>query len=119
MTTRETLLGIYMFKVNNKNIRTRYETFLKLKLKNKHTRTTLSNGVLLSLLLTFNVFLPGSSVFIVDFKHLNDGWKCCLCILTIAAVQVAANVSKSLTRDTFVFIVTFQSISKSATKLDI
>ena len=48
------------FKVNNKN-RTRYETFLKLKLKNKHTRTTLSNCVLLSLLLTFNGHLEISA----------------------------------------------------------
>ena len=50
---RTTLLGIYMFKGNNKNIRTIYETCLKLKLKNKYSETTLSNGVLLSLLLPF------------------------------------------------------------------
>ena len=50
-------LVIYMFKVENTNTRTRYETCLKLKLKNKYTITTLSNGVLLSLLLAFNVFL--------------------------------------------------------------
>ena len=56
ITTRQTLLGIYMFKGNNKNIRTRYETCLKLKLKNKYTKITLSNGVLLSLLLSLNVF---------------------------------------------------------------
>ena len=55
ITTRQTLLGIYMFKGNNKNIRTRYETCLKLKLKNKYTETTLSNGVLLSLLLPLNL----------------------------------------------------------------
>ena len=47
---------ISMFKGNNKNIRTRYETCLKLKFKNKYTETTLSNGVLLSLLLSLNVF---------------------------------------------------------------
>ena len=87
-----------MFKVNNKNTRTRYETCLKLKLKNKYTGTTFSNGVLLSLLLTFNVFLPGSSAFIVEFKHLNDVWECCVCTLAIAAMQVAINGSKSLTR---------------------
>ena len=51
--TGQTLLGIYMFKGNNKNIRTIYETCLKLKLKNKYSETTLSNGVLLSLLLLF------------------------------------------------------------------
>ena len=38
-----------MLKVNSKNTRTKYEIFLKLKLKNKYTRTTLSNGVLLSI----------------------------------------------------------------------
>ena len=54
---KKTLLGVYLFKVNNKNIRTRYEICLKLNLKNKYTRTTLSNGVLLSLLLSLNVFL--------------------------------------------------------------
>ena len=47
---------ISMFKGNNQNIRTRYETRLKLKLKNKYTEATLSNGVLLSLLLSLNVF---------------------------------------------------------------
>ena len=51
--TGQILLGIYMFKGNNKNIRTIYETCLKLKLKNKYSETTLSNGVLLSLLLPF------------------------------------------------------------------
>ena len=45
----------------------------KFKLKNKYTRATLTNGVLLSLLLNLNDFLPGSSVFIADFEHLNDG----------------------------------------------
>ena len=65
-----------MFKGNNKNIRTRYEICLKLKLKNKYTKTTLSNGVMLSLLLSLNVFLLSCSVFIVDFEHLNDGWEC-------------------------------------------
>ena len=47
---------ISLLKDNNKKIKTRYETCLKLKLKNKYTKTTLSNGVLLSLLLCLNVF---------------------------------------------------------------
>ena len=42
---------------DKKNTSTKYETCLKLKLKNKYTITTFSNGVLLSLLLTLNVFL--------------------------------------------------------------
>ena len=54
---KENLLDIYMFKVDNKNTTAKYEVCLKLKLKNKYTRTTLSNGVLLSLILTSNVFI--------------------------------------------------------------
>ena len=80
-----------MFKVDNKNTGTSYGTCLKLKLKNKYTGATLSNGVLLSLLLHF---LPGCSAFIVDFEHLNDGWECCVCIL-ITAIQVTISSSKS------------------------
>ena len=46
--TRQILLGIYMFKVDsNKNVRTRYDTPLKLKPKTKCTRITLLNGALL------------------------------------------------------------------------
>ena len=37
VSTRQNLLGIYMFKDGNKN-RTRYETCIKLKLKNKYTK---------------------------------------------------------------------------------
>ena len=33
VTIRETLLGFYMFRVDNKSTRTRYERCLKLKLK--------------------------------------------------------------------------------------
>ena len=83
-----------MFKIGNKNTRTRYETCLKLKLKNKYTKMTLSNDVLLCLLLNFP---PSCSVFTVDFEHLNDGWECCACILTMA-IQVTINSSNSLTR---------------------
>ena len=72
-------------------------------------------------------FLPGSSVFIVDFKHLNDGWECCVCILTIQVhfsntiltIQIAYTSGhqwfRKPNKDAFVFIVAFQSISKSAT----
>ena len=52
------LLGIYMSKVDNKSSRIRYKTYLKLKLKNnKHTRMTLSNGVV---------------VFIVNFERISN-----------------------------------------------
>ena len=49
------LLNIYICKVDNKNTRTRYKTCLKLKIKNKCTRKTSSNGFLLILLLALNV----------------------------------------------------------------
>ena len=41
ITIRQKLFGVYMFKVDTKNSRTRYETCLKLKLKNKYTKITL------------------------------------------------------------------------------
>ena len=83
-----------MFKIGNKNTRTRYETCLNLKLKTKYTKMTFSNDVLLCLLLNFP---PSCSVFTVDFEHLNDGWECCACILTMV-IQVTINSSNSLTR---------------------
>ena len=43
------LLDMYMLKVDNKNTRLRHETCLKLKLKSKYTRKTLSNGALSSI----------------------------------------------------------------------
>ena len=46
-----------MFKADNKNTRIRYEISLKLKVQNKYNRKTLSNGILLSLLLTLTVFI--------------------------------------------------------------
>ena len=49
-----------MFKVNNKNTRPRYETCLKLELKNKYQNNTIKQ------------FLPGSSVFIVDFEDVQS-----------------------------------------------
>ena len=51
---------ISMVKGNNQSIRRRYDTGLQLKLKNKCTETTLSNGVLLFLLLSLNVFFTKS-----------------------------------------------------------
>ena len=58
------LLGIYIFKVDNKNTRARYETCLKLKLKNEYIRATvvfiinfegIIYQVLAFLLLTLNI----------------------------------------------------------------
>ena len=59
------LLGIYMFKVDYKKTRTKHEVCLMLKLKNKCTRTTLSNDVLLSFILTSNVFINLILVFLL------------------------------------------------------
>ena len=98
--------GILMFKVDNKNTGPRYETCLKLKLKNKYTRTTLSNGsylVLVFLLLTLKMFKVNnrnsitryeicscftlySSVSSVIFGHVIAGW------------EVIINSSEILTR---------------------
>ena len=52
-----------MFKVDNKNTRKRCETCLQLKLRNKYTRTALSNSVLLSSLLTLKVLLTWFQCF--------------------------------------------------------
>ena len=78
--------GIYPFKVNNRNTRTRCEICSKLliniserrlwnmfKVNNKDTRTT-PGIILVSLLLTLNIFSPCSSVSIVNFKHVTAGW---------------------------------------------
>ena len=46
--------GIYMFKVNNRNIRTRCEIWSKLAIKTP--------------------FTPCSSVSIINFEHVNTGW---------------------------------------------
>ena len=51
------LLGIYMFKVDNKNARARHEICRKVRCS-------------VVLLLALNVFL--TSAFIVDLEHLND-----------------------------------------------
>ena len=83
-----TILGNYMFKVDNKNTRAKYEMCLTLKLNSKYTGTALSNGVVV-----FIVNFEG----IRDFEHLKTGWKCCVSILTIA-IQVAVNSPESLIR---------------------
>ena len=47
---------LYVKSQQQKKNRTRHETYLKFKKQYKYTRTSLSNGVLLSLLLTLDVF---------------------------------------------------------------
>ena len=58
--------GNYMFKVNNKNTRTRCEICSKL------TVTTPEKRTLNIQLLTY--FTPCSSVSIINFKHVIAGW---------------------------------------------
>ena len=62
--------GIYLLKVNNRNTRTRCEICSKLTIHQND-----DNGVILvSLLLTLNIFTPCSSVSIVNFQHVIAGW---------------------------------------------
>ena len=70
-------------KGNNKKIRTRYETCLKLKLKkqihgNIVIRTKQHCQTVFCFLYCYlwKYFLLSSSVFIADFEHLNDGREC-------------------------------------------
>ena len=55
-----TLAGIYLLKVSNRNTRTRCEVYSKL--------ITKTPG-LVSLLLTLNIFIPCSSVSIINIEH--------------------------------------------------
>ena len=48
----------------------------KLKLKNKYTETTLSNGVLCLYCYLWTYFLLSSVFFNVDFEDENDEWGC-------------------------------------------
>ena len=61
-------VGNYMFKVNNRDTRTRCEICSQLTIK------TPERVVLASLLLTLNIFTPCSSVFIVNFEQVNVRW---------------------------------------------
>ena len=60
-----------MFKVNNRNSRTRCEICSKLTIK---TPEDVIDFVLLSLLLTLTYFTPCSSVFITNFEQVNADW---------------------------------------------
>ena len=59
--------GNYMLKVNNRNTRTRCEICSNLTLK--------TQNVLVSLLLTLNIFYTSSSVSVVKFERLIAGWE--------------------------------------------
>ena len=44
------------------------------KVNNKDTKNNASGVILLSLLLTFKIFVPYSSVSIVNFEQVNASW---------------------------------------------
>ena len=58
-----------------------------------------------------NVFLLSSSVFIVEFEHLNDGWKCKLHDFNNRYTSDHQQFKKP-DKDTFAVTITFQSILK-------
>ena len=60
--------GNYMFKVNNRHTRARCGIYSKLTIKIPEQR------LLVSLLLTLNIFTPCSSVSIVNFGHVDASW---------------------------------------------
>ena len=64
--------GIYLLKTNNKNIKIRCEICSKLTIRHKNN----ANGVILvSLLLTMNIFHTRFGVSIVNFEHVIAGWE--------------------------------------------
>ena len=64
--------GIYLLKTNNKNIKIRCEICSKLTIRHKNN----ANGVVLvSLLLTLNIFHIRFGVSIVNFEHVIAGWE--------------------------------------------
>ena len=66
-------VGIYMFKVNNRNTRKRCETCTKVTKKNTRTTSVTLFWCLYSKLWTY--FTPLSSVLIVDFEQANFSWE--------------------------------------------
>ena len=62
--------NIYLFKVNNRNSRKRYEIYSKLTIKTTERRYWRRSGVLIN----FEHISHVSSVFIVDFEQVNVSW---------------------------------------------
>ena len=81
------LIGIYMFKIYNKTLNKLWKVLIY-----KYIRMSLPKCVLLSLLLTWKVFLTW---FLCFYCWLWPSrwlwWECCVCILTIA-IQVIIKV---------------------------
>ena len=73
-------VGNYMFKINNKNTRTRHEICSKLTIKTTERRQWRRSGCLYCQLWTYS--MPCSSVSIVNFEQANAGWEAKLSKLT-------------------------------------
>ena len=65
---RRVPVGIYIFKVNNRNTRTRCQICSKLTIKTPERRRF---GVFI---VDFEHLTPCSSVYIVNFEKVNAGW---------------------------------------------
>ena len=65
---------IYLFKVNNRNTRKRFEICLKLTIKTPERRQWLRSVVFYCELWTYNIFHTFSRVSIVDFEQVNLSW---------------------------------------------
>ena len=65
-------VNIYLFRVNNKNTRKRYENLFKV--NNKDTRTTSMTLFWCFYCELLTYFTPFSSVSIVDFEQVSVGW---------------------------------------------
>ena len=63
---------IYLFKVNNRNIRKRCQTCSKLTIKTPERSHRRRSGVFIVIFLTY--FLPLFSVSTVDFEQVNVSW---------------------------------------------
>ena len=60
-----------MSKVNNRNIRARCEICSKLTIKHQNDATDV---IMVSLLLTLNIFTPCPNVSVINFEHVIAGW---------------------------------------------
>ena len=90
-------VGSYIFKVNSRSIGTRCEICSKLTIKTAKRHHCV---VLMSLLLTLNIFHTLSSVSIVNFEQVNAGWDT---IIFTQRLSIFLNI-RILFRKTFKYI---------------
>ena len=87
-------VGIYLFKVNNRNTRVRCEICSKLIIKTKEQRQWRPSSVFA---ISFEHILHRSSVFIVNFEHVNVDLEYLSFKLVKIEVQLLITVSNPLT----------------------